>query len=78
MPVKHKNFIEVLKRIPKEYINKIYLCWYGNRQLYYDSKPTILPICNQKDYDTLMRFYKDFNLRKDEEYRENLLNHIKL
>lgn len=77
-PVRHKDFIEVLKRIPKEYINKIYLCWYGNRQLYYDSKPTILPICNKEDYDKLMRFYKDFNLHKDEEYRENLLNHIKL
>ena len=75
-PVKHKDFIEVLKRIPKEYINKIYLCWYGNRQLYYDSKPTILPICNQKDYDKLMSFYKDFNLHKDEVYRENLLNHM--
>lgn len=75
-PVRHKDFIEVLKRIPKEYINKIYLCWYGNRQLNYDSKPTILPICNQKDYDKLMTFYKDFNLHKDEEYRENLLNNM--
>ncbi len=77
-PVRHKDFIEVLKRIPQEYVNKIYLCWYGNRQLYYDSKSTILPICNQGDYDKLMRFYKDFNLHKDAEYRENLLNHIKL
>lgn len=75
-PVRHKDLIKVLKRIPKEYINKIYLCWYGNRQLYYDSKLTILPICNQKDYDKLMKFYKDFNLHEDEEYRENLLNHM--
>lgn len=66
------------KRIPKDYIDKVYLCWYGNRQLYYDGKPTILPICNQYEYDKLMFFYSDFNLHKDKKYRENLLNNIKL
>ena len=77
LPVKHKDFIEVLKRIPKDYIDKVYLCWYGNRQLYYDRKPTILPICNQHEYDEIMGFYRDFNLHKDKKYRENLLNNIK-
>ena len=77
LPVKHKDFIEVLKRIPKDYIDKVYLCWYGNRQLYYDGKPTILPTCNQYEYDKIMNFYRDFNLHKDKKYRKNLLNNIK-
>ncbi len=76
LPVKHKDFIEVLKQIPKEYIDKVYLCWYGNRQLYYDGKVSILPICNDNEYDKLMNFYKDFNLHKDKKYRENLLKYI--
>ena len=74
LPVKHKDFIKVLKLIPENYIDKIYLCWYGNRQLYYDGKSTILPICNQQEYDKFMNFYRDFNLHKDKKYRENLLN----
>lgn len=77
-PVRHKDFIEVLKRIPKESIDKVYLCWYGNRQLYYDAKPTILPICNQNEYDEIINFYRDFNLHKDKKYRENLLNNMNL
>ncbi len=76
LPVKHIDFIKVLKLIPKEYVDKIYLCWYGNRQLYYGSKPTILPICEQDEYDKIMNFYQDFNLHKDTEYREKLLKDI--
>ena len=72
-PVLHKDFIEVLKQIPKDYIDKIHLCWYGNRQLFYNGKNTILPICNQNDYEKLMAFYKDFNLHENKEYRTNLL-----
>ncbi len=72
-PVKHEDFIKVLKLIPQDYIDKIYLCWYGNRQLNYGGKPTILPICNQYEYDKVMNFYRDFNLHKDKKYRENLL-----
>ena len=40
-PVLHKDFIEVLKQIPKDCIDKIYLCLYRNRQLYYNGKHTI-------------------------------------
>lgn len=76
-PVRHKDFIEVLKQIPKEYIDKIYLCWYGNRELHYDGKHTILPICNENEYDKIMDFYKNFNLNKNKEHRANLLNNIK-
>lgn len=78
LPVNHKDFIEVLKQIPRDCIDRIYLCWYGNRELYYDGKQTILPICNKNEYDKIMKFYKDFNLHKDKKYRKNLLNNMKL
>ncbi len=77
-PVKHKNFIEVLKRIPIDYIDKIYLCWYGNREINYGEKPTILPICNEDEFDEIMNFYKDFNLHKDKIYRQKIINDIKI
>lgn len=77
-PVYHKDFIEVLRRIPKLYIDKIHLAWYGNRQLYYEGKKTIIPICKANEYDKLMKFYKDFNSHRDKEYRSNLLKNFEL
>lgn len=72
------DLCQVLKQIPSECIDRIYLCWYGNRELHYDGKQTILPICNENEYDKIMNFYKDFNLHKDKKYRKNLLNNMKL
>lgn len=76
-PVSHKDFIEVLKRVPKEYIDKIYLCWYGNREIKYDTKNTILPKCEKDEYPKLMKFYKKFNMNKNPEERIELLESTK-
>ena len=75
-PVSHKDFIEVLDKIPKEYIDKIYVCWYGNRELNYDKNKTIFPKCNKSEYPILMKFYKEFNLNRNTESRIKLLNNI--
>lgn len=75
-PVKHKDFITLLKKIPKEYIDKIYLCWYGNRTLDYSKDETVLPIIDGYDYEKLMNFYQTFNIHKDKNYRLNLLKSI--
>ena len=75
-PVKHKDFITLLKNIPIEYIDKIYLCWYGNRTLDYSKDETVLPITDDYDYEMLMKFYQDFNIHKDKDYRLNLLKDI--
>lgn len=75
-PVSHRDFIKVLKRIPKEYIDKIYLCWYGNREITYDKNKTIFPKCNKIEYPILMEFYKEFNLNKNIESRIELLKNI--
>ena len=73
-PVLHRDFIKILYKIPKEYIDKIYLCWYGNREIKYDKNKTIFPKCNKSEYITLMDFYKEFNLNRS--YRIELLNNI--
>ena len=72
-PVSHSNFIEVLKRVHKEYIHKLYLCWYGNREIKYDTKRTVLPKCEKDEYSKLMNFYQRFNINKDPEERIKLL-----
>lgn len=75
-PVKHENFIKMLTQLPEEYIDKIYLCWYGNRKLEYDGKETILPVCSEQEYSELMNFYQNFNLNKSKEIRLKLLREI--
>ena len=75
-PIRHQDFILLLKSIPKEYIDKIYLCWYGNRTLNYSSFKTILPTLDGYDYQKLMNFYQDFNLHQDKDYRLKLLKNI--
>lgn len=74
--IKHKDFIQVLKRIPDEYMDKIYLCWYGNREIDYDGKKTILPICAPNEIDKIMSFYKNFNSNEDVKYRKNIIRTI--
>ena len=75
-PVRHKDFITLLKKMPKEYIDKLYLCWYGNRTLDYSKNKTVLPIIDGYDYEKLMNFYHEFNIHKDKELRLNLLKNI--
>lgn len=77
-PVSHRNFIEVLNKVPKEYIDKIYLCWYGNREITYDKNKTVFPKCNESEYKILMEFYKEFNMRRNIEKRMELLSNINL
>lgn len=76
--INHKDFITVLKNIPINYIDKVYLCWYGNREIRYKGKRAILPFCDIKDIDKIMTFYKDFNSCKDRDYRKKLLDDINL
>ena len=50
--ISHWLLIEVLNRIPVEYLSKIYLAWYGNRELEYSNgEHSIFPksceLCHQ-------------------------------
>lgn len=75
-PISHKDFIGVLMQIPNEYISKIHLCWYGNREIKYDGKNTIFPTCKDSEYSKLMKFYKEFNMNKNMKNRLKLLKNI--
>lgn len=75
-PVSHIDFIKVLKQISNEYIDKIYLCWYGNRELNYGENKTVFPKCNDSEYHIIMKFYKEFNMNKNAEKRIELLKRI--
>lgn len=73
-PVSHEDFINVLQQIPKKYIGKVHLCWYGNREIDYGEKKTILPICEPEEYPKLMEFYQMFNSNKNPDNRIRLLS----
>lgn len=77
-PISHRDFVEVLNRVHKEYIDKIYLCWYGNREIIYDKNKTIFPKCKDSEYQILMNFYKKFNMNKNAEKRIELLKQIRM
>ena len=59
--------------MPREYIDKLYLCWYGNREISYEIKRTVLPKCKKGEYSKLMNFYQKFNINKDSKERIKLL-----
>ena len=78
MPVLHEDFIITLKFIPEEYIDRIYLCWYGNREIDYNGDKTILPVCDKERCNDIMKFYKEFNLNRNKKYRKKLLNNLSI
>lgn len=75
-PVSHKSFIEALMQIPEKYINRIYLCWYGNREIISNGKKPILPICKDNEYSIFMKFYQDFNMNRNKNDRIKLFKNI--
>lgn len=76
-PIYHKDIIECLLKLPKNFLNHIYLCWYGNREIKYKDKKTILPICKENEYEILMKFYESFNLDRDIDFRIKALKNIR-
>lgn len=73
--ISHWLLIEVLNRIPLEYLSKIYLAWYGNRELEYENQkhsifPKSCPNCN----NNLMEFYSNFLSNDNAQYRKELIN----
>jgi len=74
-PISHWMVIEVLNNIPKEYLERIFFAWYGNRDMEYSNNTTVFPkscdICTKQ----LQEFYDRFNSASYEE-KVNLLNHL--
>lgn len=75
--VSHWLLVEVLNRIPLKYLPKIYLAWYGNRELEYSNgEHSIFPKSCELCHDSLMRFYSEFLSNGGAEYRKKLIENL--
>lgn len=75
--ISHWEFIEVLARIPYEYLERISIAWWGNRSNIYDGISEIIyPTSCESCYDALQTFYSSFYSFPDKEYRAKLLGEI--
>lgn len=75
--ISHWLLVEVLNRIPLEYLSKIYLAWYGNRELEYSNgEHSIFPISCSNCYSSLMEFYSNFLANDDVSYRKQLIDNL--
>lgn len=78
--ISHWLLIEVLNRVPIESLSKIYLAWYGNRELSYtNGEHSIFPQSCGFCYKNIMNFYAEFISNNDVHVRkkliEDLINH---
>lgn len=72
------EFIEVLDRIPKEYLNRITIAWWGNRVNLYDGKEEIKhPYSCGECHEKLQKFYEKFYMEREVCKRKKLLEDIK-
>lgn len=75
--ISHWLLIEVLNRIPLKNLSKIYLAWYGNRELEYsDGEHSIFPESCELCHNNLMKFYSNFLSNDDAEYRKYLIEKL--
>lgn len=75
--ISHWMLIEVLSKIPSQYLKNIYIAWYGNRDLKYDNDfhsifPTSCDICEK----ALFLFYEEYLKNKDSGYRKELIDNL--
>lgn len=77
--ISHWQLIEVLNRVPEKYLSKIYLAWYGNRELEYtNGECSIFPKSCDLCYSSLMGFYSHFLSNNNSNYRKILIKKLLL
>ena len=70
------EFVIMLSRIPKEYLGRIYIAWWGNRSNYYDGEEAIKhPYSCDTCHAKLQEFYEEF-YQADKEVKIKLLDDI--
>ena len=73
--ISHWEFIEMLSRIPLEYVDRVSIAWWGNRFNIYEGKSSIIfPYSCDKCKRTLQEFYNYYYTNKSQ--RTNLLQEI--
>lgn len=75
--ISHWLLIEVLNQLPISYLPKIFLAWYGNRELkYYNNVHSIFPTSCSKCHNNLMEFYTKYLANDNAKYRKELINNL--
>lgn len=75
--ISHWLLVEVLNRIPLQNLSKIYLAWYGNRELEYSNgEHSIFPESCVLCHDNLMKFYSNFLSNDDAYCRKSLIDNL--
>lgn len=70
------EFIELLAKIPKEYLDKLTIAWWGNRENAFTNGITQHPKTCNKCNERLMKFYSDFYCNWNPEYRRRIIEDI--
>ena len=70
------EFVELLHRIPKEYLDKFTIAWWGQRENAFTTNISSFPTTCDKCRTRLMKFYNDFYNNWDAEYRKRLVDEI--
>lgn len=75
--ISHWQLIEVLNRVPVDYLPKIFLAWYGNRELKYNNgEHSIFPKSCSKCHQELMDFYAKYLANDNANYRRKLIDNL--
>lgn len=78
IPINHWEFVEVLDRIEVEYLDRISISWWGNRENVFDGKQRIVyPYSCDECHDELQAFYEKFYVERSGYKRKELLKKIK-
>jgi len=70
------EFVELLTRIPKNYLDKLTIAWWGVRENAYTSNEIKHPLTCKMCHERLMDFYEDFYLNFDADYRKRIISEI--
>ena len=75
--ISHWLLVEVLNRVSLKDLSKIYLAWYGNRELEYnDGEHSLFPKSCDLCHNNLMEFYSNFLSNDDAKYRKILIEKL--
>lgn len=70
------EFIELLHKIPEEYLDKFTIAWWGNRENTFTKGIMQFPKTCDKCRERLMKFYVDFYCNWNPYYRKKILDEI--
>lgn len=74
--ISHWQLIDVLDRIPVEYLDRVSLSWFGDRKNFYenDQYPLLSPKDCEKCHEKIFAFYRDFRNANSGRSRKELLS----